>query len=149
MHTSHPENPATSRQQLVDAITAVLATHDLPRGAATVSLRSYGGASADVPALMVFVRLNVWKPEVLLRSKIIEKRVRDALYKAMKVRIGYLFWRIGSDVETPLDHTERFHVRAAGARLQALNEEAQAVGAMPPVDAPLTDWSDIEEAPPR
>jgi hypothetical protein len=145
---SPPESPVTGRQPLVDAITAILAQHDLPPGCATVSLRSYGGAGAHVPALIVFVRLNEWKPDVLLHSKIIEKRVRDALFKAMRVRIGYLFWRVGSDVDTPFDHIERFHVRAAAARLQALNDEAQAAGAMPPTDAPLTDWSDIEDTPP-
>ncbi|HEY2928481.1 hypothetical protein [Piscinibacter sp.] len=144
-----PERPATSQRQLIEAITAVLAQHDLPPGSASVSVRSYGGSAGDVPALLVFVRLNVWKPDVLLGSKIIEKRVRDTLYKAMKVRIGYVFWRIGSDVETPYDHTERFHVRAAAPRLEALSREAEAAGATPPADAPLTDWSDMDDGPVR
>jgi hypothetical protein len=140
------EHPAATRQPLIDAITAALAQHGLPLGSANVSLRSYGGGSGgDMPALIVFVRLNVWKPEVLLCSKVIEKRVRDTLYRAMKVRIGYVYWRIGSDVLTPHDHTERFHVRATGQRLEALSREAEAAGATAPMDAPLTDWTDLSD----
>lgn len=136
------EHPITGRQALIDAIAAVLASHDLPPGSATVNVRSYGGG--DVPAMIVFVRLNVWKPEVLLRSKVIEKRVRDTLLKAMQVRIGYVFWRIGSDVETPHDVGERFHVRTSAPRLAALTREAESAGATPPRDAPVTDWVDID-----
>lgn len=142
------EPAAAHRQPLIEAVTAVLAQHGLPPGSASVSLRSYGSGGGELPALIAFVRLNVWKPEVLLGSKVIEKRVRDTLYKTMKVRIGYVFWRIGSDVVTPHDHTERFHVRAAGHRLEALSREAEAVGATPSADAPLTNWADIDEAPP-
>lgn len=143
------ERSATSRQPLIDAITAVLALHGLPSGSASISLRSYGGSDGEVPALIVFVRLNAWKPDVLLHGKIIEKRLRDTLYKALKVRIGYLYWRIGADVETPFDQTERFHVRAAAERLEALGRQAQAAGAVPPADAPVTDWSDIGDEPGR
>jgi hypothetical protein len=142
----NPDRSATNRQPLIDAITAVLALHDLPPGAASVSLRSYGGSDGDMPALIVFVRLNAWKPDVLLNGKIIEKRLRDTLYKALKVRVGYVYWRVGSDVETPFDHTERFHVRTPARRVEALGREAQAAGAVPPPDAPVTDWSDVDDA---
>jgi len=136
--------PAHDRQRLLDAIAAVLARHGLPRGSANVSLRSYGGAATDTPALLVFVRLNCWNPEVLLAGKTIERHVRDTLYKTLQVRIGYLFWRIGSDVQTPDDASERVHVRPAAERLEALAREAEAVGAYPRPDAPLTDWSDFD-----
>src|SRR5690606_11384126 len=116
---------------LIDAITALLALHGLPAGSAEVSLRSYGGSDGDTPALIVFIRLNAWKPDALLGGKVIEKRLRDTLYKTMKVRIGYVYWRIGTDVETPFDHTERFHVRASAGRLQALERNAMAAGATP------------------
>jgi hypothetical protein len=142
------EPTAAHRQPLIDAVTAVLAQHGLPPGSASVSLRSYGSGGGDLPALIVFVRLNIWKPEVLLGSKVIEKRVRDTLFKAMKVRIGYVYWRVGSDVVTPHDHTERFHVRAAGPRLEALSREAEAAGATAQADTPLTNWADIDEVPP-
>jgi hypothetical protein len=142
----HPESPVTNRQALIEAITAVLASNDLPPGSASVSVRSYAGKDGGVPALIVFVRLDAWRPDVLLRGKIIEKRVRDTLYKAMKVRVGYVYWRIGSDVETPHDPAERFHVRAA-SRIEALNREADAAGATPGTDAPLTDWSDMDAEP--
>jgi hypothetical protein len=140
-----PEHPAHDRERLIDAIGAVLAQEGLPRDSANVSVRSYSGVDADIPALLVFVRLNHWLPEVLLRGKIIEKRVRDTLYKTLRVRIGYLFWRIGSDVETPHDPSERFHVRTAPGRLGPLVNEAEAAGAAPPLNAPLTDWSDFDD----
>jgi hypothetical protein len=117
----------------------------VPRGSASVSLRSYGGADSAQPALLVFVRLNSWLPEVLLAGPLIERRVRDTLYKALRVRIGYLFWRVGSDVQTPHDAAERVHVRPAPERLQQLAREAEAAGAFPRADAPLTDWSDFDE----
>lgn len=139
-----PERPTPSRQPLIDAITAVLALHDLPPSSATVNLRSYSGSDGDTPAMIVFIRLNVWKPDALLNGKIIEKRLRDTLYKAMKVRIGYVYWRVGSDVDTPLDYTERFHVRAPARRIEALGREAEAAGAVPSADAPVTDWSDMD-----
>jgi len=142
----HAESPVTNRQSLIDAISAVLASNDVPPGIASIGVRSYAGTSGGVPALIVFVRLNAWRPDVLLRSKIIEKRVRDTLYKAMKVRVGYVYWRIASDVETPHDAVERFHVRAAN-RIEALSREADAAGATPGTDAPLTDWSDMGEEP--
>lgn len=139
--------PAHDPQRLIDAIVAVLARHDLPAGSASVSVRSYGGADSDTPALLVFVRLNRWHPEALLASKTIERRVRDTLYKTLRVRIGYLFWRVGSDVPTPDEASERLHVRPAAERLEALAREAEAAGAFPRRDAPLTDWADFEAPP--
>lgn len=141
------EHPAANRQALIDAITALLALHGLPAGSAEVSLRSYGGSEGDTPAMIVFVRLNEWKPDALLGGKVIEKRLRDTLYKAMKVRIGYVYWRIGADVETPFDHTERFHVRTPADRMKALGRDAMAAGAMPAPQAPITDWADLDDSP--
>jgi hypothetical protein len=67
------------------------------------------------------------------------------LYKALRVRIGYLFWRVGSDVPTPNDAAERLHVRPAPERLAQLARQAESAGALPPVDAPLTDWAEFDE----
>lgn len=139
-----PED-ARDRECLTEAIAAVLARHGVPRGSASVSLRSYGGAGTAQPALLVFVRLNTWQPETLLAGPLIERRVRDTLYKALRVRIGYVFWRVGSDVQTPHDAAERHPVRPAPARLARLARDAEAAGAMPRIDAPLTDWSDFDE----
>ncbi len=141
-------NYAQDRERLIDAIAYILARHGIARGSASITLRSYGGADTDRPALLVFVRLNTWNPEALLAGNIIERRVRDTLLKALQVRIGYMFWRIGSDVQTPSDPCERLHVRPAPERLEVLAREAEAVGALPRADAPLTDWSDFD-APPR
>jgi hypothetical protein len=141
----HPDHPAQDRRRLIDAIVAVLDSHGVPRGSASVNLRSYGGAATDLPALLVFVRLNTWNPDALLAGKLIERRVRDTLYKTLQVRIGYLFWRIGSDVRTPADAGERFQVRSAPERRVALAREAEAAGAMPRADTPLTDWADFVE----
>lgn len=144
---NHEPLPRDSRDRrhLIDAIVAVLARHGVPKGSASVSLRSYGGADTPHPALLVFVRLNTWQPETLLASSLIERRVRDTLHKALGVRIGYLFWRVGSDVPTPNDAAERLHVRPAPERLAELAREAEAAGAMPRVNAPLTDWGDFDE----
>jgi hypothetical protein len=134
------------RERLIEAIAAVLARHGIPKGSASVSLRSYGGADTAQPALLVFVRLNTWQPEALLAGPLIERRVRDTLYKALRVRIGYLFWRVGSDVPTPHDAAERFHARPATERLAQLARDAESAGALPRADAPLTDWSDFDES---
>jgi hypothetical protein len=130
------------RRPLIEAIGAVLAHHGLAPGRVSVAVRSY--SSGETPALIVFVRLNQWQPEALLESKLIEKHLRDTLFKTMRVRIGYVYWRIGSDVETPHDGAERVHVRAA-RRLPALSRDAEACGALPPPDAPVTDWSDVDD----
>ena len=68
------------------------------------------------------MRLNTWQPEALLAGPLIERRVRDTLYKALHVRIGYLFWRVGSDVQTPHDAAERIPLRPAPERLAQLAE---------------------------
>lgn len=147
MSTEPPHPSARDRDCLTEAIVAVLARNGVPRGTASVSLRSYGGSDGARPALLVFVRLNTWQPETLLAGPLIERRVRDTLYKALQVRIGYLFWRVGSDVVTPHDAAERVHVRPAPERLAQLAREAETAGALPRGDTPLTDWGEFAEPP--
>lgn len=144
-------SPDFGREKITDAIQQVLQTQGLPPGAAEVSLRSYGGTDGKVPALLVLVRLNQWLPQVLLSGKVIEKRLRDALWRQMQVRIGYVFWRVGSEVETPFDHMERFPAVARRERVEPLVAKAAASGAAMPPSAPVTDWTDLDappEAPP-
>lgn len=148
--SSSPQPPGLAREKITEAIQQVLLAHGLEAGSAEVSLRSYGGTDGKVPALLVLVRLNCWSPQTLLSGKVIEKRLRDALWRQMQVRIGYVFWRIGSDVETPFDHMERFPAAARRERVQPLVEKAAAAGAVMPPSAPVTDWTDLDspDAPP-
>lgn len=135
------------RDRILATTLAVLEHHGVPRGGADVGLRSFGGTDGRVPGIMVFVRLNVWCPDVLLQGKIIEKRIRDTLWQQLQVRAGYVYWRIGSDVDTPYDHTEQFPARARRERVASLVAEAQARGSTLPDTAPITDWSDIDAPP--
>lgn len=138
----------TTAEHLRDRILAttreVLEHNGVPPGGAEVGLRSFGGTDGKVPGIMVFVRLNVWCPDVLLQGKVIEKRIRDTLWHRLQVRTGYVYWRIGSDVDTPYDHTERFPVRARRDRVASLVAEAQARGSTLPDTAPITGWADID-----
>ena len=138
------QSPELAREKITEAIQQVLLAQGLEAGAAEVSLRSYGGTDGRVPALLVLVRLNQWSPQTLLSSKVIEKRLRDALWRQMQVRIGYVFWRIGSDVETPFDHLERFPAVARRERVEPLVAKAAAAGAVMPASAPVTDWTDLD-----
>ncbi|MCM5678615.1 hypothetical protein M8A51_03605 [Schlegelella sp. S2-27] len=143
--TSSPRPaPDLDREKITEAIRQVLLAQGLPPGAAEISLRSYGGTDGKVPALLVLVRLNQWSPQALLASKVIEKRVRDALWRQLQVRIGYVFWRIGSEVSTPFDHLERFPAVARRDRVEPLVAQAAAAGAKMPPSAPVTDWTDLD-----
>jgi hypothetical protein len=135
------------RDRILATTQAVLERHGVPAGGAEVGLRSFGGTDGKVPGIMVFVRLNVWCPDVLLQGKILEKRIRDTLWQELQVRAGYVFWRIGSDVDTPYDHTEEFPARPRRDRVASLMAEAQARGSTLPDSAPITDWSDIDAPP--
>jgi hypothetical protein len=139
-----PQQADLLRDRILAVTRAVLEHHSLAPGGAEVGLRSFGGTDGGVPGIMLFVRLNVWQPELLLLSKIIEKRIRDTLWQQLQVRAGYVYWRIGSDVDTPYDHTEEFPVRARRERVASLVAEAQARGSTLPDNAPITDWSDID-----
>lgn len=140
--------PEISRQHVLDLIGTMLAErHRLPRSEASVSVRRYGGGDGDAetPAIIAFVRLNAWRPDVLLRSPQIERQLRQAVHRASGIRIGYVFWRVSSSVATPADLTERVPVRAAAPRVAHLQQAAQQAGALPPADAPVTDWTDLAE----
>ncbi len=136
----------TSRQQVLALINSLLADqHRLPSGEASVSVRRYGGGDDETPAMIALVRLNTWRPDILLRSAQIERQLRLAVHRAIGVRIGYVFWRVASNVTTPADVNERIPVRAAAPRLAQLQQTAQQAGAMPPDNAPVTDWADLAD----
>lgn len=145
------------RQTLLDAIGRVLSAEGLAAAAVDVGVRSFGAMQARTPAVLVFIRLNEWQPQALLRGKIIEQRLRQALLEDPGVRVGYVYWRIGSDVETPFDHQDRIGARPTRERLTQLHTQAQARGAALGCDAPVTDWAglpatdvgDFDPAPPR
>ena len=133
--------PVLDRPRLVEAVLAVLALNGLPGGSANVSVRSYAGASATIPALLVFVRLNQWLPEALLTSKTIERHIRTHLFDTLHVRIGYVFWRVGSDVRTPDDLQERSQ---RGRVHRRETTAADSLRPQPGPNASPTDWCDFD-----
>ncbi len=135
-----------SRQHVVDLIGTLLSDqHRLPQGEASVSVRRYGGGDGQATAMIAFVRLNAWRPDVLLQSARIERQLRQAVHRLTGIRIGYVFWRVSSSVVTPADVGERLPVRAAAPRVAHLQQVARQAGALSPVDAPVTDWTDLAE----
>lgn len=133
------------RQKVTELIVEHLrARHNVRVGDVSVTLRKYGGTGGEAPSLIAFVRLNTWRPDLLLRGSLIERGTREHVRNELGLRIGYVFWRIASSVATPAEATQRFPARASPGRVKALEDAAAAAGAAPPVDAPVTDWADAE-----
>ncbi len=140
-----PNTVHISRDHITDLIVGVLARrHGLSTNEVSVSVRRFGTGAEEMPALIAFVRLDAWRPEVLLRGPAIEREIRARILEATGVRVGYVFWRVASTVVAPTDPPGAPPVRVSARRVDALSRAAQAAGATPPADAPVTDWADVE-----
>jgi len=131
-----------NRQGILDAIEQVLRAEGLESNDFHLGVRSFGGSS--VPAVLAFVRLSTWQPQTLLRGKLIEQHIRDEVRRQLGVRVGYVYWRIGSDVMTPFDDEDRHVLHTSPQRLTQLQEQARAQGAAWPGDAPVTNWTELD-----
>lgn len=131
-----------NRQGILDTIEQALRDEGLSPQDFQLGVRSFGGGS--VPAVLAFIRLSSWQPQTLLRGKQIERRIRLSVLQALGVRVGYVYWRIGSDVDTPFDEEDRYALQPSAQRLQELNQQARAQGAQWPSHAPVTNWAELE-----
>lgn len=95
------------QRKLRHAVRTTLASMGLGEMQCEIAVKPTRSTSADAArqtsTFYVLVRLNQWKPEVLLKCKFVERHIQLAASRVGGVRVSHVFWRLGSDVRTPYD----------------------------------------------